>query len=59
MTGRVLGFLAAARRAGAEVFIGDPGRAYLPAEGLERVADYRVPDVDGGEMRHSAVLRLP
>lgn len=27
----------------AEVWVADPGRAYLPAAGLEAVADYRVP----------------
>jgi predicted nicotinamide N-methyase len=28
---------------GAEVWMADPGRAYLPAEGLQEVARYRVP----------------
>jgi predicted nicotinamide N-methyase len=59
MTGRVLTFLEAARGAGAEVLIGDPGRAYLPSDRLEPVAGYDVPDVDGGEPRRARVWRLP
>jgi predicted nicotinamide N-methyase len=34
---------------GALVLLGDPGRAYLPAEGLAPVARYRVPTLDGVE----------
>jgi predicted nicotinamide N-methyase len=59
MTGRVLGFLDAARAAGAEVLIGDPGRAYLPGDRLQPLAGYDVPDVDGNEPRRAAVYRLP
>jgi predicted nicotinamide N-methyase len=59
MAGRVLPFLDAARRAGAEVLLGDPGRAYLPSDRLTRVAGYDVPDVDGGTPRRAAVWRLP
>ena len=36
-------FLRAARRAGAEVLLADPGRAYLPGEALTAVAAYQVP----------------
>ena len=36
-------FLRAARRAGAEVLLADPGRAFLPGEALTAVAAYRVP----------------
>jgi len=35
--------LQAAAKAGAEIMIGDPGRAYLPAERLRQLADYQVP----------------
>jgi predicted nicotinamide N-methyase len=59
MTGRVLGFLDAARAAGATVLIGDPGRAYLPGARLEPIARYDVPDVDDGTPRPAAVYRLP
>jgi predicted nicotinamide N-methyase len=59
MTGRVLEFLLRARAGGAEVLVGDPGRAYLPGDRLEPVAAYQVPDVDGGAPRRAAVLRQP
>jgi predicted nicotinamide N-methyase len=59
LTGRVLPFLDAARAAGAEVLIGDPGRAYLPGDRLARLAGYDVPDVDGGPPRRATVWRLP
>jgi predicted nicotinamide N-methyase len=59
MTGRVLPFLDAAREAGAEVLIGDPGRAYLPDDRLARLAGYDVPDADGGTPRRATVWRLP
>jgi predicted nicotinamide N-methyase len=59
MTGRVLAFLEAARSGGAEVLVGDPGRAYLPADRLVAVADYEVPDADGGPARRTHVYRLP
>jgi predicted nicotinamide N-methyase len=59
MTGRVLEFLLRARAGGAEVLVGDPGRAYLPGDHLTKVAVYEVPDVDGGPPRPAAVLRLP
>ena len=43
MAERFLAFLERARDRGARVFVGDPGRAYLPRERFTRVADYRVP----------------
>ena len=39
----VCSVLRAARRAGAEVLLADPGRAYLPGEALTAVAAYQVP----------------
>jgi predicted nicotinamide N-methyase len=43
MTARMLAFVQRARARGAEVLIGDPGRAYLPTDQLDRVAVYDVP----------------
>jgi predicted nicotinamide N-methyase len=59
MTERVLPFLAAARGSGCDVLLGDPGRPYLPADGLEPVTAYDVPDGDGGRPRRTTVWRLP
>ena len=39
---RVLAWLAEARRAGARVLIGDPGRSYFPRTGLTLLAEYQV-----------------
>lgn len=39
---RVLAWLAAARRGGATVLIGDPGRSYFPRTGLTLLAEYQV-----------------
>ncbi|WP_433828764.1 class I SAM-dependent methyltransferase [Actinoplanes sp. CA-015351] len=36
-------FLRAARKAGATVLVGDPGRGYFPGRLFERVAEYTVP----------------
>ena len=59
MTARVLPYLAAARSAGCEVLLGDPGRPYLPTDRLVAVAAYDVPDGDGGPPRRTTVWRLP
>jgi predicted nicotinamide N-methyase len=46
---RVTRFLDNCLAAGAEVLIGDPGRAFLPRARLEPIAEYAVPDFgDGG-----------
>lgn len=48
-------------RAGTEVILGDPGRAYLPGQGLEPLARYDVPtppDLEDREMRRTTVWRL-
>ena len=39
---RVLPWLRAAARRGIRVLVGDPGRRYLPAEGLVPIASYQV-----------------
>ena len=59
MTSRVLPFLGAAWLGGAAVFLGDPGRAYVPREGLVEQAAYDVVDADGGPARRTTVWRLP
>jgi predicted nicotinamide N-methyase len=59
MTSRVLPFLGAAWLGGAAVYLGDPGRAYVPKEGLVAQATYEVPDADGGPVRPTTVWRLP
>ncbi|MEV8506396.1 50S ribosomal protein L11 methyltransferase [Actinoplanes sp. NPDC051475] len=43
MAGRVLPFLRRAAARGALVLVGDPGRAYLPTDGMVRRATYDVP----------------
>ncbi len=46
---------------GVLVLLGDPGRAYLPREGLEELARYRVPtplDLEDRPMRESVVWRM-
>ena len=49
MAGRVLPFLRRAAGRGALVLVGDPGRAYLPAEGMVRRAAYDVPVLEALE----------
>jgi predicted nicotinamide N-methyase len=46
---------------GATVLIGDPGRAYLARDRLERLAEYSVPvtrDLEDSEIKRSAVYRF-
>jgi predicted nicotinamide N-methyase len=59
MTERVLPFLGKAWLGGAAVFLGDPGRPYVPREGLVEVAAYDVPDTEGPRVRRTTVWRLP
>jgi predicted nicotinamide N-methyase len=49
MTGRVLPFLRKAAGRGALVLVGDPGRAYLPTDGMIRRATYDVPVIEALE----------
>ncbi|MFI5491297.1 class I SAM-dependent methyltransferase [Actinoplanes sp. NPDC051859] len=61
MAGRVLPFLRAAAGRGVLVLVGDPGRAYLPAEGLVRRAEYDVPvheGLEGVPMRRTTVWQV-
>jgi len=43
MTAHILPWLRAMAAAGAEVWLADPGRAYLPREGLSPLGSFRVP----------------
>jgi predicted nicotinamide N-methyase len=49
MSAPVLAFLRARAARGALVLLGDPGRAYLPADGLDEIARRDVPTPDGVE----------
>lgn len=47
---RVTAFLDRCRESGAKILVGDPGRAFLPLDRLERIADYPARDFgDSGE----------
>jgi predicted nicotinamide N-methyase len=59
MSERVLPFLGKAWLAGAAVYLGDPGRPYVPREGLVEVATFDVPDTEGPQVRRTTVWRLP
>jgi len=58
MTERVLAFLAAARRRGIDVLIGDPGRPYLPHHLLTALSVVEVPDTEGSQLRSTTVWRM-
>ncbi|MBK8770515.1 MAG: methyltransferase [Rhizobiales bacterium] len=54
-------WLTAAREEGAIVFIGDPGRSYLPKDKLVSIATYAVPvtrDLEDAEIKKTSVWRL-
>ena len=62
MTDRVLAWLARARANGTRVLIGDPHRTYFPKEGLEFLAEYRVPttrELEDFEIKRSSVWAMP
>ena len=62
MAARALAWLAAARRAGAMVLIGDPGRSYFPRSGLIRLARYEVAttrELEDQEVKRTGVWSLP
>jgi predicted nicotinamide N-methyase len=61
MADRVIPWLRGLAGAGVAVLMGDPGRAYLPAQGLVEVARYDVPttlELEDRELRVTRVLRL-
>lgn len=49
MSAAFLPWLKARAAEGVQVFLGDPGRYYLPKEGLQQLARYRVPSSDDVE----------
>ena len=58
MAEAVRAWLTAARRQGATVLMGDPGRSYFATEGLRRLADYRVPttrELEDAEVKRTGV----
>jgi predicted nicotinamide N-methyase len=62
MATAMLRFLRAARDRGAVVLAGDPGRAYVPADDLVRVASFDVPvirDLEDVDVKETIVWRLP
>jgi len=57
---RIDRWLSAHHAKGATVLIGDPGRSFLPADRLEKLAEYEVPvtrDLEDREVRHAKVWR--
>ena len=61
LAGNCLAWLRQAQGQGARVFIGDPGRSYLPEEQLEKLAEYNVPvtrDLEDAEIKKTAVWQL-
>ncbi|WP_430911202.1 class I SAM-dependent methyltransferase [Methylobacterium sp. sgz302541] len=61
LAGRVADWLGNLHAAGATVLIGDPGRAYLPKERLEKLATYEVPvmrSLEDAEVKRTSVWRF-
>jgi predicted nicotinamide N-methyase len=61
MAGRVERWLKALAVAGKTVLLGDPGRTYLPREGLERVTGYAVKttrEIEDSDLRNAVVWRV-
>ena len=58
---RLLPWFQSLKAQGADVLIGDPGRAYLPKAGFERLATYEVPvtrALEDSEVKRTTVWRL-
>lgn len=61
LAARCLTWLRQAQEQGAKVFIGDPGRSYLPKAQLEKLAEYNVPvtrDLEDAEIKKTSVWQL-
>lgn len=61
MADLVTPWLRALAKAGVEVILGDPGRAYVPKDGIEPLARYAVPttrEVEDRDVRDTTVWRL-
>ena len=62
MAERVMAYLERARRRGATVVVGDPGRAYLPRDRFTPLSRHRVPGtglLEDDEVKDATVWRLP
>jgi len=60
LAARVFDWLIALSVRGAEVWIGDPGRSYLPRDRLEMIAEYGVPvsrELEDTEIKRTSVWR--
>jgi predicted nicotinamide N-methyase len=58
LAARAFSWLRTAQDRGAFVLIGDPGRSYLPKDGLNKIADYSVPvtrELEDAEIKRTAV----
>lgn len=58
---RVLPWFGSLKARGAEILVGDPGRAYLPRTGLQSLAVYQVPVtrvLEDAEVKRTTVWRL-
>ena len=58
---RLLPWFASLRERGADILVGDPGRAYLPKAGLQSLAVYQVPVtrvLEDAEVKRTTVWRL-
>ena len=61
LAARLVPWFSALSGRGAEVLVGDPGRAYLPAGQLARLADYSVPvslALEDSEIKRATVWRF-
>lgn len=61
MAERVIDWLRSLAAGGAQVFMGDPGRSYLPKSGLERVISYAVKttrELEDTDVRNAIVWRV-
>ncbi len=61
LAGRVRGWLGQARRGGARVLVGDPGRSYFDPAGLTPLAEYRVAttrELEDAEIKRTGVWSL-
>jgi predicted nicotinamide N-methyase len=61
MAAAVADWLEGLARRGAEVLVGDPGRAYLPRQRLEGIAEYSVPvtrELEDSEIKRTGVYRF-
>jgi predicted nicotinamide N-methyase len=58
---RLMPWFTRLRMRGCEIIVGDPGRAYLPKDRLEQLAEYRVPvtrALEDAEVKRTVVWRF-